>query len=108
MEQLEKSVQSDNYGNGSRGYKEHTASRRGRRGGGHHASIPQPERKRERNGKEDKIVDIKARMEGLDVKKEADVVVLDASVLIHCLNRIKDWCRKGRQEILVVPLEGKC
>lgn len=106
VEQLEKSVQSDGYGNGSRGYKDQNANRRGRRGGGHYTSTPQSDRKRERNGKEDKIVDTKIRTEGFDVKKEADVVVLDASVLIHCLNRIKDWCRKGRQEILVVPLEA--
>lgn len=39
--------------------------------------------------------------------KDADVIVIDASVLVHCLNQVKAWCKDGREEILVVPLEGK-
>jgi hypothetical protein len=38
--------------------------------------------------------------------KDADVIVLDASVLVHCFGQVKAWCRDGREEILVVPLEG--
>lgn len=38
--------------------------------------------------------------------KDADVVVVDASVLIYALYQVKKWCRDGRQEILIVPLEG--
>jgi hypothetical protein len=39
--------------------------------------------------------------------KDADIIVVDASVLVHCLNQFKAWCRDGRDEIIVVPLEGK-
>ncbi|THH12949.1 hypothetical protein EW146_g7220 [Bondarzewia mesenterica] len=41
-------------------------------------------------------------------RKDADVVVLDASVLIHALGQVKKWSRDGREEIIVVPLEGVC
>lgn len=40
--------------------------------------------------------------------KDADVVVVDASVLIHALYQVKKWCRDGREEIVIVPLEGSC
>lgn len=39
--------------------------------------------------------------------KDADIVVIDASVLVHALYQVKKWCRDGRKEILIVPLEGK-
>jgi len=39
-------------------------------------------------------------------EKDADVVVVDASVLIHALYQVKKWCRDGREEIVIVPLEG--
>lgn len=39
-------------------------------------------------------------------EKDADVVVLDASVLINGLWQVKKWCRDGRDEIVIVPLEG--
>ena len=39
--------------------------------------------------------------------KDADVVVLDASVLIHALGHLKKWSRDGREEIIIVPLEGE-
>lgn len=44
----------------------------------------------------------------LDPKKEkdADIVVIDGSVLIHALYQVKKWCREGREEVLIVPLEG--
>lgn len=38
--------------------------------------------------------------------KDADVIVVDASVLLHALYKVKRWCRDGRQEVLIVPLEG--
>lgn len=38
--------------------------------------------------------------------KDADVVVVDASVLVHALYQIKKWCRDGREEVIIVPLEG--
>ena len=39
--------------------------------------------------------------------KDADVIVLDASVLIHALGQLKKWSREGRKEIIIVPLEGE-
>lgn len=44
---------------------------------------------------------------GKPVVKDADVVVVDASVLVHALGRVKKWCREGRGEVIIVPLEGK-
>ncbi|OSX62957.1 hypothetical protein POSPLADRAFT_1169571 [Postia placenta MAD-698-R-SB12] len=39
-------------------------------------------------------------------QKDADIVVVDASVLIHALGQVKKWCRDGREEIIIVPLEA--
>jgi hypothetical protein len=38
--------------------------------------------------------------------KDADVVVVDASVLVHGIAHLKRWCRDGRQEVVIIPLEG--
>lgn len=40
-------------------------------------------------------------------EKDADVVVVDASVLVHALYQVKKWCRDGREEVIIIPLEGK-
>lgn len=40
------------------------------------------------------------------VTKDADLVVVDASVLVHGLYQVKKWCKEGREEIVIVPLEG--
>lgn len=47
----------------------------------------------------------KKQRRGKDTK-DADVIVLDASVLIHALGQLKKWSRDGREEIIIVPLEG--
>jgi len=39
-------------------------------------------------------------------EKDADIIVVDASVLIRALYQVKKWCRDGRQEVVIVPLEG--
>lgn len=39
--------------------------------------------------------------------KDADVVVVDASVLVNALGQVKKWCRDGQEEIIIVPLEGR-
>lgn len=44
--------------------------------------------------------------ESSGMKKDADIVVLDASVLVHALDQLKKWCKSKREEIIVVPLEG--
>ncbi|KAI5984479.1 hypothetical protein EDC04DRAFT_2590974 [Pisolithus marmoratus] len=38
--------------------------------------------------------------------KDADLIVLDASVLVHGLHKVKRWCKDGREEIVIVPLEA--
>lgn len=48
----------------------------------------------------------KKQKRGKDTK-DADVIVLDASVLIHALGQLKKWSRDGREEIIIVPLEGE-
>ena len=44
---------------------------------------------------------------GEEERKDADVVVVDASVLVNALYQVKKWCRDGRDEIVIVPLEGE-
>ena len=39
--------------------------------------------------------------------KDADIIVLDSSVLIHALGQLKKWSRDCREEIIIVPLEGE-
>ncbi|KAJ3562275.1 hypothetical protein NP233_g9680 [Leucocoprinus birnbaumii] len=39
--------------------------------------------------------------------RDADIVVVDASVLVHALYQLKKWSRDGRKEIIIVPLEGQ-
>jgi len=64
-----------------------------------------------RDGARDRtaISDVSSRRRSSDDDKEdkdADVVVVDASVLVHALYQVKKWCRDGREEIVIVPLEG--
>ncbi|KAH9946747.1 hypothetical protein B0H21DRAFT_808516 [Amylocystis lapponica] len=54
------------------------------------------------NGGEEKI----RRRDDYRVQKDADIVVVDASVLVHALPQVKKWCRDGREEVLIVPLEA--
>ncbi|KAH7886755.1 hypothetical protein F5I97DRAFT_1045057 [Phlebopus sp. FC_14] len=39
-------------------------------------------------------------------EKDADLVVIDASVLVHALHQVKKWCKDGREEIVIIPLEA--
>ncbi|KAJ7583891.1 hypothetical protein C8J56DRAFT_1054408 [Mycena floridula] len=39
-------------------------------------------------------------------EKDADVIVVDASVLINGLDHLRKWCRDGREEVIIVPLEA--
>lgn len=40
------------------------------------------------------------------VRKVADRLVIDSSVLVHALGQVREWSRDGRQEVIIVPLEG--
>ncbi|THV02614.1 hypothetical protein K435DRAFT_716754 [Dendrothele bispora CBS 962.96] len=46
------------------------------------------------------------RRSNSDSEKDADVVVVDASVLIHSISSLKRWSRNGREEVVIVPLEA--
>ena len=48
------------------------------------------------------------RKSGDDSDKDADVIIIDASVLVHSLDKLKKWSRNGREEVVIVPLEGEC
>ncbi|THH31690.1 hypothetical protein EUX98_g2520 [Antrodiella citrinella] len=41
-----------------------------------------------------------------DKEKDADMIVVDASVLVHAVGHLKKWCSYGREEIIIVPLEA--
>ncbi|KAF9220607.1 hypothetical protein BS17DRAFT_797602 [Gyrodon lividus] len=69
--------------------KEHTERER-EHGEARHREKEQPRRSSEEAGGE----------------KDADLVVVDASVLVHALHQVKKWCREGREEIVIVPLEA--
>ena len=58
--------------------------------------VPRAEREHERRSEEGRG------------QKDADIVVVDASVLVHGLYHLKKWCRDGREEVVIVPLEGAC
>ncbi|KDQ22604.1 hypothetical protein PLEOSDRAFT_1114632 [Pleurotus ostreatus PC15] len=63
---------------------------------------------RRRNGRESYgDVDFRRRRshEDYEETKDADVIIVDASVLVHALSQVKKWCRDGRQEVVIVPLE---
>ena len=64
------------------------------------------EGERERASGETKDIRVRKRDE-VQKEKDADVIVLDASVLVHALPQVKKWCRDGREEIVIVPLEGE-
>ena len=48
----------------------------------------------------------KEKEKNKDREKYADVIVVDASVLVHALYQLKKWCRDGREEVVIIPLEG--
>lgn len=64
---------------------------------------------RDRNGVRSSPHEYSSRRKSSDEEKDekdADIIVVDASVLVHALYQVKKWCRDGRDEIIIVPLEG--
>ena len=59
------------------------------------------EKEREKN-------EVKTGRKSVEEPKEKDavVVVVDSSVLVNALYQVKKWCKEGREEVLIVPLEG--
>jgi len=111
VEQLEKSVSSNGPSSGNwRDRKTNNAYRpispNGPKRGANSPNAKVPQRKIASPAKATKEI-IRPAGKGFDVDgKDADVVVVDASVLLHALYQIKKWCRDGREEVLIVPLEG--
>lgn len=40
------------------------------------------------------------------IHKDADIVIVDASILVYALEQLKVWCKKNREEVVIIPLEG--
>ncbi|KNZ80301.1 hypothetical protein J132_06417 [Termitomyces sp. J132] len=66
-------------------------------------SQSQDVRRREKEKEGERVKEEKKEKENM---KDADVVVVDASVLVHALYQLKKWCRDGREEVIIVPLEA--
>lgn len=117
VEQLEKSVGGPGRGQGG-AWRGRRTSPSGGRGGGRMAPGPglqmngpaakNTQRRVTEGGMQGRVLEGQhARKNSAEEKeKDADVIVVDASVLVHCLGQIKAWCREGRSEVLIVPLEG--
>lgn len=108
VEQLEKTV--SDVGPGAGNWRDRrTPNNRGHNHPDGKRSRMQPAQPRRRDGDNLEMGDEPDRKgPGRDVKepKDADVVVIDASVLVHALTQVRKWCRDGREEIIIVPLEG--
>ncbi|PSR84212.1 hypothetical protein PHLCEN_2v5500 [Hermanssonia centrifuga] len=112
VEQLEKSVSNGPNGNWrDRRYhisqaQDHTrAANNNRRTPGNGALRTAVKPTQKGNEKLDSVQD-RGKKEDGGADKDADIVILDASVLIHALPNVKKWCRDGRQEVVIVPLEA--
>ncbi|KIJ53419.1 hypothetical protein M422DRAFT_43078 [Sphaerobolus stellatus SS14] len=104
VEQLERSVGRQQRGSGG--------GRGGRRGSFSSArGAPRNKEQREPYNRElksgeDSSTRDEFRRTNEGAKKDADIVVVDASVLVHALDRLEAWCKQGRKEIIVIPLEA--
>ncbi len=77
-------------------------------GGGGRRSTPTPSRRSTDVKSPDNTISPPTLLKPLpkETGKEADRIVVDASVLIHGLGRVRAWCRDSSSSILIVPLEG--
>jgi hypothetical protein len=109
VEQLEKTVGRESRSTASNNWRERSGQmvggRGGKRGGVAHA---QGGRKKERkDGREAAKTREQSEPSGsTELEKDADTIVVDASVLVHALGQVKKWCKDGRQEVILIPLEG--
>ncbi|KZT03051.1 uncharacterized protein LAESUDRAFT_382234 [Laetiporus sulphureus 93-53] len=115
VEQLEKTV--SDAGPGSGNWRDRRTQNTADNHNNHNSGHRHPDGKRLRPGsaKASRKPDIESSNNNVDGNmnkrdtretKDADVVVVDASVLIHALGQVKKWCREGREEIIIVPLEA--
>ena len=118
VEQLEKSVSSNGPTSGNWRDRKHPATGSAKRDPSSPAvkmapktkvetkALPMKERDRAFDGNSATSPSMKRTSAEDKREKDADIIVVDASVLIHALYQVKKWCRDGRQEIVIVPLEG--
>jgi hypothetical protein len=66
-----------------------------------------PDRERDQPEQRHKEKEKPRKMSVSVADKDADLVIVDASVLVHALYQVKKWCRDGREEIVIIPLEGR-
>lgn len=67
---------------------------------------PRTQKREEDDGAVEVNADKSKRKDESKPQKDADIIVVDASVLVHALPHVKKWCREGREEVLIVPLEA--
>lgn len=115
VEQLEKTISNNGPASGNwrdrRQVHEHTYSP-GSPGATATKRGPNPVAQRKKGGETpvDRTTNVSLtarKRSGEEERKDADVVVVDASVLVNALYQVKKWCRDGREEIVIVPLEGE-
>lgn len=107
VEELEKTVTANPNANGV--FERNRRDRRGSqgndtvrgRGGG-----PRQGRNASRRSNEEERDRVSDGEKRTAAHQDAKTVVVDASVLVHCLGKLKDWCKPYRKEIIIVPLEG--
>ncbi|KAL5512447.1 hypothetical protein ACEPAG_3439 [Sanghuangporus baumii] len=83
--------------------------RRGSRGGGQRSSPRNARHQQTDEQRKFRSLDGEHSSEREDRpagKKDANVIVVDASVLVHAIGQLKVWCRNNREEIIIVPLEA--
>ncbi|EPS96759.1 hypothetical protein FOMPIDRAFT_1062116 [Fomitopsis schrenkii] len=104
VQQLEKTVH--DVGPGANNWRDRRTHNQhdGRR---HRGPPAAPVRKRDGESAEVRGEDKeRSRRENGKPEKDADIVIVDASVLVHAIHQVKKWCRDGREEIVIVPLEA--
>ncbi|KAF8581158.1 hypothetical protein K439DRAFT_1662417 [Ramaria rubella] len=115
VEQLEKSVGRESRSTASNNWRERTGQMGGGRGGKRNgAPAPQvqqggrkKDRREVRDGRESGKLQVQKESSGAnELEKDADIIVVDASVLVHALGQLKKWCRDGRKEVVLIPLEA--
>ncbi|KAJ7078459.1 hypothetical protein B0H15DRAFT_914835 [Mycena belliarum] len=108
VEQLEKSAASGNWRNRSSSMQ--ASTKRGQQPGSNTTiattAKPAPRKKNAGVLVLSKDTPPAAVRRSLEDEKDADVIVVDASVLVHALHQVKKWCRDGRSEVVIVPLEA--
>lgn len=106
VQQLEKTVH--DVGPGGTNWRDRRTPNHDRQDGRRHRGPPaKSPRKREGESTEvDGEDKERTKRENGKLEKDADVIVVDASVLVHAIHQVKKWCRDGREEIVIVPLEA--